>query len=364
MRDYIRINGHGHLLPEPHQIPRFMKDRKIFWVDTDRRFMRQGSWSRPITDRSFFLTEKLEWMENNKIHHEVVLNLSQLYCNGFDEQTSDDVIRFQNDFNASLQQWFPEKFTAGFVVQPKYIDQALKEIDRCVNGLGMNLLCLPTHFLNEKEEWLSVADESVLPIFEAANELGLAIEIHPYDGEKIIALKDKFWRFHLVWMCAQTADTYHMYTLLGFHEKFQNARICFAHGNQFGHMGYGRRKQGFEGRPDLFPEANHPEEALKAKNIFNDSIVHDPYALRLLIDRSGSNAIVAGLDDPYPLGEMETVPNCYPGKVLDDAVHLSFLTREEIKDIWHKNVLDWLYGENNHHSFYNRTRLNQLIYED
>ena len=57
----MRINGHGHILPEPNQIPQFMKDKKLFWIDDDKKFMRQGDWSRPITDPSFFINEKLEW---------------------------------------------------------------------------------------------------------------------------------------------------------------------------------------------------------------------------------------------------------------------------------------------------------------
>ena len=57
-----------------------------------------------------------------------------------------------------------KKFTCGFVVQPRYIDQALKEIDRCVNELGLKLLCLPTHFLNNQGKWVSVAEEEVDPI--------------------------------------------------------------------------------------------------------------------------------------------------------------------------------------------------------
>jgi len=44
----MRINGHGHILPEPHQIPQFMKDKKLFWIDEDKKYMRQGDWSRPI----------------------------------------------------------------------------------------------------------------------------------------------------------------------------------------------------------------------------------------------------------------------------------------------------------------------------
>lgn len=51
----FRINGHGHLLPEPNQIPAFMRDKKIFWIDEDKKFMRQDGWKRPITDPSFFI---------------------------------------------------------------------------------------------------------------------------------------------------------------------------------------------------------------------------------------------------------------------------------------------------------------------
>ena len=39
--------------------------------------MLQKDWSRPVTDSSFFLDEKLAWMEHNNIDHAVVLNLSQ-----------------------------------------------------------------------------------------------------------------------------------------------------------------------------------------------------------------------------------------------------------------------------------------------
>ncbi|MDG1724796.1 MAG: amidohydrolase, partial [Bacteroidia bacterium] len=45
----MKINGHSHLLPYPNQIPSFMKDKEIFWIDEDRAFMRQKNWQRPIT---------------------------------------------------------------------------------------------------------------------------------------------------------------------------------------------------------------------------------------------------------------------------------------------------------------------------
>ena len=337
-----RINGHGHILPEPNQIPKFMKDKKLFWIDDDKKFMRQGNWSRPITDPSFFLKEKLEWMDTYNIDHGVMLNLSQIYCNGWKQQDTKDAVTWQNDFNASVQVGYPDKFTSGFVVQPLYMDDALKEIERCVTEHGLKLLCLPTHFLNAKDEWTSIADQSVFPIYELANKYSLAIEIHPYDGEKIVNLKDQYWRFHLVWMMAQCADTLHLYTLNDIPNRFPNIRTCFAHGCMLGIANYGRRLQGFDGRPDLFEDVENPRASLGHKNLFFDSLVHDSYTLELLKRRVGVSQIVAGLDDPYPLGEMEGVGSSFPGRVIDFAVEVDILTQREADEIWRDNVLMWL----------------------
>jgi aminocarboxymuconate-semialdehyde decarboxylase len=353
----MRINAHGHLLPEPKQIPQFMKEKAFFWIEDDKSCMCQGNWSRPITDASFFLDKKLEWMDKNNIDHEVILNLSQLYCNGMNRDDCRDVIRFQNDFNARVQSENPQKFTAGFVVQPLHLEDALKETERCVEVLDLRLMCLPTHYYNEQGKWATTADETLSPLYQLADHYGLALEFHPYDSERMIALENKYWRFHLIWMCAQTADCYHFYSLMDFPHRYPNIRACFAHGNQFGQMGYGRRKQGYEGRPDLFKDAHHPSETLEMKNVFFDSIVHDVLSFRLLKDRAGVSQIVAGLDDPYPLGEMESVPGCYPGKVIHEAIEHGFITENDSKAIWHDNVLSWLFAENKN-KFYQRVKLN------
>ncbi len=70
----MRINGHSHLLPYPEQIPSFMKEKEIFWIDDDRKFMLQKNWKRPVTDSSFFLNEKLEWMDRNNIDHAPIIH--------------------------------------------------------------------------------------------------------------------------------------------------------------------------------------------------------------------------------------------------------------------------------------------------
>ena len=338
----MKINAHSHLLPEPSQIPEFLKKKKLFSIDSDKKFMRQGDWCRPITHPSFFINEKLKWMKNHGIDHAVVLCLSQLYCNGWKRKDAFDAIKFQNDFNSSIQEQYSQTFTCSFVVQPLYISDALKEIERCVSKLNLKVLCLPTHFISSNGKWVSIADEQVDPIFELANKYSLSIQIHPYDAEKMVNLEDKFWRFHLVWMLAQCADTFHLFTLRGIPNKYPNIRTCFAHGCMLGIANYGRRLQGFDGRPDLFKETTNPRSFLIHKNLFFDTLVHDSYTLELMKKRVGVSQIVAGLDDPYPLGEMEDVGSSFPGRVIDYAVESGIISQKESNEIWKDNVLKWL----------------------
>jgi len=351
----LRINGHSHLLPYPEQIPAYLKDREIFWVDADRKYMLQKDWRRPVTHSSFFLHEKLEWMDHHQIDHSVVLNLSQLYGNGLTEEDMKVALRFQNDYNASVQKEFPAKFTCGFVVHAGFVEGACWEIRRCVNELGLQLLCLPTHYMDQSGTWRGIFDEAASPILALANEYKLAIEIHPYDGEKMIQLENTAWRFHLVWMLAQCADAYHFYTLNAMYDLYPDIRVCFAHGGQLNHLNIGRRTQGFDGRPDLFEGKTRPRKAIGHPNIYFDTLVHDTISLELMIRRqAGTDQIILGLDDPYPLGEMESAAqSSYPGKLLDLAVTEGVITKAQQQEIWYDNVTNWLCGSDKV-SFLNR----------
>jgi len=124
--------------------------------------------------------------------------------------------------------------------------------------------------------------------------------------------------------------------------KYPNLRVSFAHGGMLGIANYGRRIQGFDGRPDLFDKLEDPRKTLGHKNLYFDTLVHDSYTLELLKKRVGVSQIIMGLDDPFPLGEIEGVGTSYPGRVLDYAKEKGILTEQEEKDIWHKNILDWL----------------------
>ena len=148
-------------------------------------------------------------------------------------------------------------------------------------------------------------------------------------------------------MLAQCGDAYHFYTLNGMQERYPNIRTCFAHGGQMAQMNLGRRIQGFDGRPDLFEGKSHPRKAVGHENIFFDTLVHDTGGLELLIKNQGYKQVLMGLDDPYPLGEMESEKqSSYPGKILDLAIERKIITENQRDAIWEDNVIQWLCGNN------------------
>ena len=108
----------------------------------------------------------------------------------------------------------------------------------------------------------------------------------------------------------------------------------------------GFKIQGFDGRPDLFEGKHHPRKAVGHKNIFFDTLVHDTDSLKLMFQRQGTSQVLMGLDDPYPLGEMESdKQSSYPGKILDLAIDKKNISEQEKNEIWEDNVLQWIFGD-------------------
>ena len=361
MKNQNKIDAHQHIVPLSSQIPKSIK--KAGYYDTEERdgkqFMTQNfiKWQRPVSDKIFFLEPRLEFMAKHNIVHAGILTLSQFYCNLINKSATLDIIKFQNDFHLEIQEQHPTKFSCGFVVQPRYINEALDEIMTRVDQ-GLKFLCLPTHYKTSKREgskWVSCTDKNCERIFELANHLYLPVQFHPYDYEEFIRLDDlnSFWSGHTKAMGFLTGHLFDQFTLKNFHLKYPKMRTYFSHANLTAITTMGRTVQAWSGRPDLFPNVEEsPSTSLKSKNIFYDTITHDPDVLNLLLKKISQEQLMFGTDIPYPLGE--GIPyvnkNEYPGCVLDKLLSLDSIgfrrNGSEKENIGYKNFANWLYGEN------------------
>ena len=142
----------------------------------------------------------------------------------------------------------------------------------------------------------NLSEAKFFPIFEAAAELGAAVFVHPW---AMMGRDDmrKYWLPWLVGMPAETSRAICSLIFSGVLEKLAELRIAFAHGGGSFPLTLGRIEHGFHCRPDLVALDNPHNPRKYLDRMVFDSLVHDPAALRFLIDLVGcqSNRVGDGL---------------------------------------------------------------------
>lgn len=354
MKGDSKFDTHQHVLMRKHQIPQSILKAGLFDLTgpTESEFMEQPffKWKRPISSPIFFPENLIEYNRKNGIKGACLLTLSQLYCNGIDRQRTYEIISWQNDFQLELQETYQNEFFCGFVIQPRWIEDALNEIEKRYKQ-GFKFICLPTHYQREDGKLVTCTDKNCQEIFALANKYDLAIQFHPYNyeiGMGNIADFDFLGAAHVVFMAPLTHHLHFIFTCLGLHVKFPNVRFTFSHGNLGADYGRGRKIQWFYGRPDLFPGVE--ESWIKiviGGNIFCDNITHSVSCIRSICENSGTTNLIDGSDTPYPLGEVDYVKGLqgqYRGYFTDLAVIKGILNPNQKIAIEQDNGLAWLFG--------------------
>lgn len=237
-----------------------------------------------------------------------------------------DLSMMLNDHIADVVHRYPKRYIGLGTLPLQDTELSVKELERCVNELGLAGIQIGTHV----NDW-NLDEAALFPVFEAAQDLGAAIFVHPWDmmGQEKMR---KYWLPWLVGMPAETSRAICSMIFGGIFERLPNLKVCFAHGGGSFPSTIGRIAHGFEVRPDLcaIDNAVNPREYIG--KFFIDSLVHDAAALKYVIDLFGANRIAVGSDYPFPLGEE------IPGAILDTLP----LDRESKDWILYKSALEWL----------------------
>jgi len=203
---------------------------------------------------------------------------------------------------------------------------AIEELERCVEQLGLCGVQIGSHIGATNLDAPELFD-----FFAAAADLGAAVLVHPWDMMGAESMP-KYWLPWLVGMPAEQSRAACCLIFGGVLERLPELRVCMAHGGGSFPYTIGRIEHGFRMRPDLVATDNprNPREYLK--RMYFDSCVHDPLALRYLIDCAGSERVMLGTDYPFPLGEQE------PGA----GIAALKLPEAAAARLYHGTALEWL----------------------
>jgi aminocarboxymuconate-semialdehyde decarboxylase len=312
-----KIDIHTHILPA--ELPSF-KDKYGYGgfvvlehhqPDRARMLKDDGQFFREVEANCYDPKVRLAEMDKMGVNVQVLSTVPVMFSYWAKPEHALDLSRFLNDHLAGVVAANPKRFVGLGTLPMQSPDLAVNELERCVRDLKLAGVQIGSHIKN----W-NLSDRELFPVFEAAAELGAAIFVHPWDmmGQDRMP---KYWLPWLVGMPAEVSLAICSMIFGGVFEKLPKLRVAFAHGGGAYCMTLGRIEHGFQSRPDLCAVDNKVNPRDYCGRFFVDSLVHDPGALRYVLDVLGENCVALGTDYPFPLGESQ------PGKMIESMQDLT-----------------------------------------
>lgn len=326
----MKIDIHTHIMPEkmPNWTKKFGYGEFIHLEERNCKacMMKGDKVFRVVDKNTFEAAARKEDCERTGVTTQVISTIPVLFNYWAKPKDALETCRFLNDHIAETVSKDPTTFIGLGTVPLQDIELAIREMEKCVKELKLPGLEIGTN-INGK----NLNDESFFPFYEAAEKLGCALFVHPWEmmGEKEM---EKYWLPWLVGMPAETTRAICSMIFGGVFEKFPGLRVAFAHGGGSFPYTVGRIEHGFNVRPDLVQIDNKKGPREYLDKFWVDSLVHDPAAFLYLMTLMGEEKICLGSDYPFPLGEHN------PGELIEQ---LPF--KDEVKDkLLYKNALEWL----------------------
>jgi len=229
-----------------------------------------------------------------------------------------DLSMLLNDHLAEVVADNPKRFIGLGTLPMQAPELAVQELRRCVEELGLPGVQIGSHV----NDW-NLDEPALTPVFEAAEALGAAIFVHPWDMLAPERMR-RYWMRWLVGMPTETTIAICSVIFGGVLERFPQLRLAFAHGGGSFPGTLGRIEHGFDVRPDLCATNTEQPPSSFLGKFWVDSLVHEPAQLRLLLSQLGNDRVVLGSDYPFPLGEH------VPGKMIEEMNDLDTTTKQRL----------------------------------
>lgn len=306
----FKIDIHTHILPGDWPD---LKERYGYggFIRLERdgcgcaRMLRDGESFREIEANCWDPEVRMRECDAHGIRVQVLSTVPVMFSYWAKPQDTLDLAKLLNDHIAGIVAAHPRRFVGLGTLPMQDTDLAIRELRRCVEELKFPGVIIGSHV-----NGTNLDDPKLFPIFEAAQDSGAAIFVHPWDmfGKERMR---KYWTPWLVAMPAETALAICSMIFGGVFERLPKLRVCFAHGGGSFPATLGRIEHGFEVRPDLCAVDNNINPASYLRRFYVDSLVHHPGMLQYMLDLMGAEHIALGSDYPFPLGE------AVPGQLIE-----------------------------------------------
>ena len=240
--------------------------------------------------------KRLKAMDAQAVDMEV-LSINPFWY-GKDRELAAQIVKIQNEKLAELCASKPDRFAAFASLTLQAPDLAVQELETAVKKQGLKGAAIGGQVAG-----LEFSDPKFHPVWAKAEELGVPLFIHPQGVPEIgKRLSGNGWLGNTIGNPLETTIALSHLIFEGTLDRFPGLKVIAAHGG-----GY---LPSYADRSDhacmVGPKGCNPDVKLKKKpteylrQLYFDSLVFSPEAIRHLVAQVGSSQVVLGSDYPYP----------------------------------------------------------------
>ena len=177
----LKIDIHTHILPK--EIPDFKaKFGYGGFISLDHhkpccaRMMVDDKFFREIQDNCWDAEVRMKECDEQHTHVQVLSTVPVMFSYWANANDALDLSKFLNDHIAEIVNRYPKRFVGLGTIPMQDTDLAIQELERCMK-IGLRGVQIGSHVV---DDW-NLGSLSLFPVFEAAEKLGAAIFVHPWD---------------------------------------------------------------------------------------------------------------------------------------------------------------------------------------
>jgi len=241
-------------------------------------------------------TDRLAAMDAQGIDMEA-LSINPVWY-GTARDVAEPLIKLQNEKLAEIREAEPDRFTCFATAALQFPDLAVAQLDTAVRKMGFRGVSVGGSVNGEE-----LADPKFNPFWAKCEELGVLVFLHPQGTRELEAagrLKGSGLLENTIGNPLETTIALSHLIFEGTLDRYPGLKICAAHGG--GYLpSYAARSDAvckcFPNRVGPLPKK--PPTAY-LRQLYFDTIVFTPEALRHLTHECGAGQILMGTDFPYP----------------------------------------------------------------
>jgi aminocarboxymuconate-semialdehyde decarboxylase len=268
------------------------------------------------------MDKRLAAMDSQAVDMEVLSINPNWYSR--DRELAGQVVKIQNEKLAELCASKPDRFAGFASLTLQAPDLAVQELETAVKKQGLKGAAIGGNV-----DGVAFSDPKFHPVWAKAEELGASLFIHPQGVPELNKqLAGNGWLTNLVAYPLETSIALSHMIFEGTFDRFPKLKVIAAHGGGF--------LPSYADRSDhaclVNPGGCNPDIKLKKqpteylKQIYFDSLVFTPEALRHLVAQVGVGQIVLGSDYPFPW-ELHPVDHIFASSSLSDDDRADILGR-------------------------------------